>query len=148
MTSPIPFAPGAVREFLLAQAQYTALGVQSTSTRDLPSVITGVCVQIRSVRTDGEDPFLRRPRIQIDAWAPKIEILGGSTDPEEAAWDVAAMAGQLIGRARNVSWRGAAWSGSWFEGPLTGPPDSSRGADMPLYRAISRCDLKMHAPRT
>lgn len=148
MTPPVPFAPGAARAFLIAQTQWIALGVQSTTTRELPDKITGACVFIRAPRNTGTDPFLRRPRIQVDCLVPKIDILGGTTDPEELAWDVAAMAGQLLGRARNVSFRGSAWSGDWYEGPITAPTDESRGADNPLFRSIVRVELKMHAPRT
>lgn len=148
MTPPIPFAPGAVREFLLAQSQYTALNVQSTTTRDLPEQITGPCVLIRAVRTDGSDPFLRRARIQVDVVVPKLEILGGTTDPDELAWNIAAVAGQLLGRAANVSFRGAAWAGKWYEGPLSGGTDTSRGADNPLYRVLIRVDIKMHGARS
>jgi len=148
MTAPVPFAPGAVREFLLAQAQYTALNVQSTTTRDLPEEITGPCVLIRAVRTDGTDPFLRRSRIQVDVVVPKLEILGGTVDPDELAWDIAATAGQLLGRAANISFRDAAWAGKWVEGPLSGGTDISRGADNPLYRVLVRVELKMRAPRS
>lgn len=147
MTSTLPFAPAAARDYLLSKSEYTALGIQSTTTRDLPREITGVCVLIRAIRADGTDPFLRKPRLQLDILAPKLEILGGTTDPEELAWDAAAMAGQLLGRARNVVFREAAWTGKWIEGPLSGGTDISRGEDNPLYRAIIRIDMKMHASR-
>ncbi|MFI6368708.1 hypothetical protein ACIBG0_39005 [Nocardia sp. NPDC050630] len=148
MTAPIPFAPGAARVFLIAQPAFTALvPADSVTTRDAPDPIIGPFVTIRAPGNVGEDPMLRKPLIQIDAFVPKHEILGGSKDPEEVAWDIAAMAGQLLGRTRPQEFRGSAWTARWTDGPITSV-DKTRGADQPLYRATVRVELKMRAART
>ncbi|NKR90551.1 hypothetical protein GS483_00205 [Rhodococcus hoagii] len=147
MSAPLPFAPGAVRRFLLSKPEFTAL-VPGTavSTRELPQEITGPCVTLAAPGNVGVDPMLRKPLVQINAWTPKIEILGGTTDPEELSWNIAALAGQLLGRAHNIEFRGSAWSGRWVDGPIT-MVDTQRGVDFPLFRAVVRVELKMRAPR-
>ncbi|MEU9515920.1 hypothetical protein [Micromonospora sp. NPDC048169] len=148
MTAPIPFAPGAVRAFLTAQSRFTDLvPVEAITTRDLPDPITGAFVTLRAPGNVGVDPFLRRPLVQVDAWAPKIEILGGSKDPEELVWDIAGWAGQLLGRAKPQAFRGAAWNATWIDGPINFI-DKERGPDMPLFRAVVRVELKFRASRT
>ncbi|MFE2994274.1 hypothetical protein ACFXG4_04990 [Nocardia sp. NPDC059246] len=145
--TPIPFAPGAVRAFLIAQPSLTALvAADNITTRDLPDPITAPFVTLRAPGNVGADPFLRRPLIQVDAWAPKLEILGGTTDPEEVAWDIAAMAGELLGRARPQQFRDSAWTATWTDGPITFV-DTARGIDLPLFRATVRVELKMRAAR-
>lgn len=145
---PIPFAPGGVRVFLIAQPEFTALvPATSVTTREAPDPITGPYVTIRAPGNVGVDPMLRSPLIQVDAWVPKLEILGGTTDPDEVAWDIAAMAGQLLGRARPQDFRGSAWTARWTDGPITGL-DKTRGPDQPLYRATVRVELKMRAARS
>ncbi|NKS12588.1 hypothetical protein GS580_16755 [Rhodococcus hoagii] len=145
--SPLPFAPGAVRQFLLSKPEFTDL-VPGTlvSTRTLPDPLQSAYVTLAAPGNVGVDPMLRKPMVQINAWTPKIEILGGTTDPEELSWDIAAMAGQLVGRARNIAFRGSAWSGRWVDGPIT-MVDTQRGIDFPLFRAVVRVELKMRAPR-
>lgn len=148
MTAPIPFAPGAVRAFLITQPRFTDLvPVEAITTRDLPDPITGPFVTLRAPGNVGVDPLLRRPLVQIDAWAPRIEILKGSVDPEELTWNIAATAAQLLGRAKAQEFRGSAWTASWTDGPITFV-DTARGADQPLFRATVRVELKMRAPRT
>ena len=87
--------------------------------------------------------MLRKPLLVVNAWVPKWEILGGTTDPDEVAWDVAALAGQLIGRARNIAFRESAWSGDWKTGPIVPDPDITRGVDNPLYRAFVTVEMKL-----
>ncbi|MCC3311529.1 hypothetical protein [Nocardia africana] len=145
--TPIPFAPGAVRAFLIAQPQFTArVPAAAITTRDLPDPLTAACVTLRAPGNVGEDPTLRKPLVQVDVWVPKIEILGGTTDPEELAWDVAALAGDLLARARPQEFRGSGWKARWTDGPITFV-DTKRGPDNPLYRATIRVELKMRAPR-
>lgn len=145
--TPIPFAPGAVRAFLIAQPAVTAMvPAASITTRDLPDPINGPYVTLRAPGNVGEDPMLRKPIVQIDVWAPKIEILGGTTDPEELAWNIAATAGELLARARPQEFRGSGWKARWTDGPITFV-DKARGPDFPLYRATVRVELKLRAPR-
>lgn len=145
--TPIPFAPGAVRAFLTTQPRFTAMvPAAAITTRVLPDPLTGACVVIRAPGNVGEDPLLRKPLIQIDAWAPDINILGGTTDPEELTWDIAALAGELLGRCPPQEFRGSAWKARWTDGPLNFV-DLKRGPDLPLFRATVRVELKMRAPR-
>ncbi|MBF5002220.1 hypothetical protein IRT45_34450 [Nocardia sp. BSTN01] len=145
--TPIPFAPGAVRAFLIAQPKFTAkVPADAITTRELPAPLTGVCTTIRAPGNVGEDPLLRKPLVQVDVWAPKIEILGGTTDPEELTWDIAALAGELLARAKPQEFRGSGWNARWTDGPIN-MIDLKRGPDTPLYRATIRVELKMRAPR-
>ncbi|PSR63998.1 MULTISPECIES: hypothetical protein [Nocardia] len=145
--TPIPFAPGAVRAFLIAQPKFTAMvSADAITTRELPAPLTGACVTIRAPGNVGEDPLLRKPLVQVDVWAPKIEILGGTTDPEELTWDIAALAGELLARAKPQEFRGSGWNARWTDGPIN-MIDTKRGPDDPLYRATIRVELKMRAPR-
>ncbi|WP_159840214.1 hypothetical protein [Nocardia sp. CY41] len=147
-TAPLPFMPGAIRVFLIAQPSFTELlPAESLTTRDVPDSIGGPFATIRAPGNVGVDPLLRSPMIQLDAWVPKIEILGGLTDPEELAWDIAAMAGQLLGRARAQEFRGSTWKARWTDGPITSV-DKTRGADQPLFRATVRFEVHVRAPRT
>ncbi|APE10763.1 hypothetical protein BO226_17465 [Rhodococcus sp. 2G] len=140
---PMPFAPGAIREFLLASDEVLALvPAGNITTRDLPKVIEAPFITLRAPGNVGVDPMLRRPMVQVDVWSPKIEILGGTTDPEELSWNIAALAGELIGRARMQSFRNSTWKAQWTDGPITFV-DTQRGADLPLYRATIRVELKM-----
>ncbi|MCK8671005.1 hypothetical protein M1M07_07720 [Rhodococcus sp. HM1] len=143
MANPMPFAPGAIRKFLIDDPQITSLvPAENITTRDLPEVIAGPFITLRAPGNVGVDPMLRRPMVQVDVWCPKIEILGGTTDPEERAWDIAALAGELLGRARMQQFRNATWKAQWTDGPITFV-DVKRGPDFPLYRATVRVELKM-----
>ncbi|WP_280381062.1 hypothetical protein [Nocardia wallacei] len=145
---PIPFAPGAARAFLIAQPKITAMvPVDAITTRELPDPLTGACITLRTPGHVGPDPMARRPMVQLDVWTPRIEILGGTTDPEELGWDIAALAGELLHRAKPQSFRGSGWRAEWLEGPITFV-DTKRGVDNPLFRATVRVVLIMRAPRT
>ncbi len=144
MSKPIAFAPGAIREYLLSRDEFTALiNPLSVTTRELPSQITAPCATIRAIGNVGVDPMLRRPLLTFNAWVPPISVMGGTTDPDEIAWDIAALAGQLIGRARNIKFRDSLWSGDWKTGPIVPDPETNRGTDIPLYRAFVTVELKM-----
>ncbi|WP_418346169.1 hypothetical protein [Rhodococcus pyridinivorans] len=139
----MPFAPGAIRQFLLASPEILELVPDDNiTTRELPDVIDGPFITLRAPGNVGSDPMLRRPLVQVDVWSPKIEILGGTTDPEELSWNIAALVGELIGRARMQSFRNATWKAQWTDGPITFV-DTQRGPDLPLYRATIRVELKM-----
>lgn len=142
--APIPYAPGAIREFLLSNEAFTNLvPASSVTTRELPDVISRPCVTIRAVGNVGVDPMLRRPLLVINAWVPPISVMGGTTDPDEIAWDVAALAGQLLGRARNVKFRESVWSADWKTGPVVPDPEAKRGSDIPIYRAFITVEMKL-----
>ncbi|QCQ91732.1 hypothetical protein [Rhodococcus sp. SGAir0479] len=150
----MPFAPAAVRDFLVNTPEFTdVVPAHLISTRDTPEQITRPFVLVRPSANTGTDPMLRRPWVQIDACVPPIEVMAATddpaiidafchTDPEETAWNIAALAGELIGRARPVQWRNGTWRGEWRDGPLA-LTDKSRANDMPLYRSPVRVELKM-----
>lgn len=151
----LPFAPGAAREILRASPEVTALvAADAISTRELPDPLTGPAVTIRAARTGVDNVKARRPRVMVSAWCPRAELLvdaGILTDPEELAWDIAAVCGDvlsvraLMGRGPSHTWRGASWRGELVEGPLT-MVDVERGQDQPLYRAVVQVDLRMTQP--
>lgn len=144
MIPSVPFPPGAVRAFLTGRGEFLArVPATDVSTRDVPKRITGPFVTLRAAGNVGPDPMMNKPIVQIDTWVPKIEILGGTTDPDEVAWDICVLARDLVVRARNVTFRHAAWSGYWVEGPITFPPDVTRGVDFPLFRATCRVEISM-----
>ncbi|MGW0043476.1 hypothetical protein [Rhodococcus sp. NPDC003348] len=145
----IPFAPGAVRDHLMQDADFTAVVPAALiTTRDVPLTIDRPFVTCRSSSTGGPgDPMVRTPLVQIDVWVPKSEILAAgpmqiTADPEEVAWDIAGLAGEVIGRARAVPFRNCSWRGRWVDGPMN-MVDTTRGPDSPLYRSPVRVELTM-----
>lgn len=137
MSTPMPWILGAVRQLLLADADFNTACDGRLMTR-LPSEVT-FCAQLRlpgnnSLSGDG---VAFSPLIQVDGWcAPgKSEM-----DPEMKAWEIAAHAARVLGRARNVIYQNMAYSGRLIEGPIP-DVDTSRGASVPLYRAIVRAEL-------
>ncbi|EOM78099.1 hypothetical protein DW322_11285 [Rhodococcus rhodnii] len=144
MNAPVPFAPGALREFLIGNPDFTVLvDAANVTTRELPDPLRSPCVTIRVPGNVGVDPMLRRPMLVINAWVPPVKITKSPLDPDEEAWNIAALAGQLIGRARNVRFRESVWSGEWKTGPVVPDPDVKRGVDSPLYRAFIAVELKL-----
>ena len=144
----LPWAPGAVRDYLIHVPVVTAtVPAAAITTREAPDPIVGPFILIRGAGVAGRDGALRHPLVQVDAYAPKWEILGGDVEPEELAWNIAAGCGRLLGATRNVDFRSSAWSGEWVDGPLTFV-DVSRGESSPLYRATVRVEVHMRPPRT
>lgn len=140
-----PFAPGAIRDFLINHEEFTThVAAEDISTRDIPDPLTKPFVTISAPSNYGEDPMLRRPMIQCDVWVPKIEILGGDTDPEELAWNIADLAARLVHKAPSSKrqFRNASWKATWIDGPIT-DVDKERGPENLLFRALVRWDLKM-----
>lgn len=148
-TNAIGFAPGAIREFLLGNDEFAALvKPENVTTRELPKIIDAPCVTIRVPGNVGVDPALRRPLIVVNVWVPPISVMGGMTDPDEVAWDIAALAGALVGRGRNIKFRDSYWSAAWKNGPIVPDPDFKRGQDIPIYRAWVTLEMKQKPART
>lgn len=142
-TAPLlPFVPGMVRAFLVADPTWTAeIPAARTATR-APSSATAPFAVIKAP-----------PAIPVEAsagaWSPLVQIecyapAGATPDPEVIAWRGAALAAALLSRARNVPYQNARWSARVVDGPLT-DVDVSRGAGNPLYRALIRAELRVHA---
>lgn len=144
MTAVIPWVPGAVRQLLLADSGFNTACGGRLATR-LPSTIT-FCAQLRlpgnnSISGDG---VAYSPLIQVDGWcAPGIS----GVDPEVKAWQIAAEAARVLGRARNVIYQNMSYSARLIDGPLP-EVDTSRGESAPLYRAIVRAELAVHVTAT
>ncbi len=120
MTSPMPYAPGAVRKWLAGQQQFVDLlyGGEIT-TREVPDPLVRPHVTVAAVDHAGPDPMLRRLIIQVTPWVPGRDVSGLAEDPDVTAWNLAATAGELLGRARNVVLdEGHAWSATWIDGPI------------------------------
>lgn len=144
MTSVTPYAPAALRDFLVAQSEITAMVPgESISTIDIPDKITGPFVTLAAVSNFGQDPMLRKPLVQLDVWVPKWDILGGEIAPDELAWNIADLSGRLVHKARIQKFRDteSSWRATWDEGPIT-DVDKERGPDLPLFRAICRFEMK------
>lgn len=134
-----PWVPGAVRAFLLADVAFAAACESRCGTR-LPDDMTKPFVQVRVsgniVLTAG---FAKSPLVQIEPWVPPGRVL----DPEVEAWNLAELAGNLLDKARNVTYSGMTWSGRWVDGPIP-RVDVTRGEASPLYGAPIRIELKTH----
>lgn len=144
MTTVTPYAPAALRDFLIGQPEFTALvAPEFVSTTDIPDKITAPYVTLAAVSNFGQDPMFRKPLVQLDVWVPKWDTLGGDTSPDELAWNIGDLAGRLVGKAKIQKFRDTAssWRATWDEGPIT-DVDKERGPDLPLYRAICRFEMK------
>lgn len=133
---PIPWIPGAVRQLLLADAEFTAACGGRVSTI-LHSTVT-FCAQIRTpgLNSMSGDGVAWSPLVQVDGWC----AAGLGLEPEVKAWEIASHAARILGRARNVTYQNMTYSGRLVEGPLP-DVDTSRGESTPLYRAIVRAEL-------
>lgn len=139
MSDPLPWAPGAVRAYLLADSAFSVLSGGRVSSRP-PAKVTEpfVLVQASGGYAVGGDPMLWSPLVQVSAYAPKT----ASPDPEIVVWRLAAAAGRILGRARNVTHENSSWRGRVTDGPIP-DVDTSRGADTPLYVCHVRVELTM-----
>lgn len=143
---PVPFPPAAARAYLLQQPEFLALvDPAHVSSRDIPDEVTGPFVLITAATNAGPDPMVNKPLVRVTTKVPKFEILGGSTDPEELAWDITGVARDLLSRARNVRFRNCAWTGHWVNGPSVIQVDKTRGVDYPLYGATCQIEFAMRA---
>lgn len=140
----LPWIPGAIRGLLLADAVFsTACGARVSTI--LPSTVT-FCAQIRTPGNNSlsGDGVAFSPLVQVDGWcAPGIT----GVDPERKAWEIAAEAARVLGRARNVTYQNVSYSARLIDGPIP-DVDTSRGDSSPLYRAIVRAVLAVHVLAT
>ncbi|MGB7237144.1 MAG: hypothetical protein WBD41_14310 [Rhodococcus sp. (in: high G+C Gram-positive bacteria)] len=156
MRKVLPYPPAAVRDFFRTVPELTDIvPIELIRTGKPPREITRPYILVRPLVTTGKDPLLKSPIVQLEACAPPLEtylalpaddpirIMFGSTDPEELVWDIAALAGELITRAKNsFQFRNSNWKGAWIEGPLI-IEDTSRGEGQLIYRAPIRIQLRM-----
>jgi hypothetical protein len=139
VSDPLPWVPGAVREYLLADPGFYAMCGGRISTRP-PASVTQPFVRVQAAGgfAVGGDPMLWSPLVQVDAYAPKT----AQPDPEIVVWVLAAAAGRIMGRAANITYQNSSWRGRVTDGPIP-DVDTSRGADTPLYVCRVRVELTM-----
>lgn len=145
-----PYAPGAVRECLLDDDELVHhVPKDHISARDQPKRIQRPFIICRPASTTGRDPLLRKPIVQVDVFVPPRDVLVAGPaliegDPDEVAWDLAALCGDILTRHKGRKWRSANWTGRWIDGPGSGPSmDVARTEDLPLHRALVRVELTM-----
>lgn len=142
---PMPYPSITVRKLLLASPEFVELLRGGTvSTRDVPDPLTKPHVTVAVVGMGGEDPMLRKPMVQVTPWVPDTDVSGSEEDPDVTAWNLAATAGHVLGRKRNVVVDDdTAMSIEWVDGPIS-LYDTKRGKDRVLYYAPVRfvCALR------
>ena len=139
MRSPMPYVPGEIRKFLLANPDFASLlHGGAVTTRNVPDPLTTPHVIVATVGNQGDDPMLRRLIVQVTPWAPESDVSGLDEDPDVTVWNLAVMAGELLGRAKNIVIDDQhAWSATWVEGPIQ-LYDTLRGPTRPLFYAPIR----------
>jgi hypothetical protein len=131
----------AVRDLLLADSVFAAaVGSPTRVTNgESPPDVTTPWVEVwipGNVSISG-DGVAWSPLAQVNACAPK-----GYADAKTVVWNLAARAAWVLGRARNVVYLNAQYSGRHTDGPLT-DTDTSRGDSNPIVRAIVRAELRV-----
>ena len=144
MREPMPYAAGAIRAYLLDEERFTGLlhGGEVT-TRDVPDPLVRPHVTVSVVGHVGPDPMLRRLMVQVTPFAPPAEVSGLDEDPDVTVWNLAATAGEILGRAKNVILSDrTAWSATWVDGPIQ-LYDHERGRDRPIFYAPVRFQVHL-----
>lgn len=149
MREPMPYVPGAIREFLLNHPAVGELLHGGTiSTRVLPDPLIKPHVLVAVVGHQGDDPMLRRLIVQVTPWAPDSDVSGLDEDPDVTVWKLAATIGEILGRTRNfVLDDNHAWTASWLDGPIQ-LYDTERGHDRPLFYAPVRFTVHLRRRST
>lgn len=141
--APMPYVPGSIRRWLLDQPSFVdLLHGGKVTTRNLPDPLVKPHVLIATVGHAGPDPMLRRLLIQVTPWAADRSVTGLQEDPDVTVWNLAATAGELLGRAKNVIIDDDhAWSATWVDGPIQ--LYDERGKDRPLFYAPVRFQVHL-----
>lgn len=155
----LKFAPGAAREVLRANTEWSELlpDPSQTTTRELPNPLTAPCVTIVAPGNNRINLRQSQVRLMVNVWVPKAEVLQDmtpaiDTDPEELSWDIAALAADILdmkavmGRGKAFQFRGQTWRGQWINGPIT-MVDTERGQDDPLFRSIVEVVMTVTTPQ-
>lgn len=137
----LPRMDKAVRTLLLADTVFAAaLGTPDRLVNGkAPPTVTTPWVEILipgNVSISG-DGVAFSPLAQVNACAPE-----GYLNAKDVVWDLASRAAWVLGRARNVVYLNAQYSGRHTDGPLT-DTDTSRGESNPIVRAIVRAELRV-----
>lgn len=148
MTAPaplLPYVPGAIRSFLLADDAFKARVVERCSTRAPKDVLRPFAI-VQTLPSEGGSVSggVWRPIVQVTGWCGKEAGQTLQLDPEVVAWDIAVHAAALLSRARNVAYSNMHWSAEPYEGPIR-LIDTTRGEATPLYGQGIRAFVKIHA---
>lgn len=136
----LPWPIPATRALLLADDRFATACGGRLSTRQPADVTQPYATQSATAIPRDVSAGVWSPLVQVDGWCAP----GGPVDPEEAAWDIAAAAAAVFARARNVEYQNFHFSARVTDGPLT-DQDVTRGSGNPLYRALIRAELILHA---
>jgi hypothetical protein len=137
----LPWIPGAARVILLADPVFAGLVPQAERVGfESPLDVTSpfVVIQAPGNFSLSGDGVAWSPLVQVDGYAPK-----SYPDARRLVWRIAAEAGRVLGRARNVTFENMSYSGRVTDGPLE-DVDTSRGTASPLRRCLIRAELKAH----
>lgn len=139
--APLPWLPAVVRRFLVAQAVCTDQLEPARWVFRGPADVTTAYARIQCPNPSpiSGDGVAWKPLVQVDAFCPMTV-----QDAEDVVWRIAAAAGAVLGRARNIVDDALSWSGRHTDGPIP-DVDTSRGESTPLARALIRAELTVHA---
>ncbi|MEJ6013288.1 hypothetical protein WG936_05485 [Corynebacterium sp. H127] len=142
MRKPLPYIAGEIRSYLQNSKEFTdLLHGGKISTRLVPDDLQRPHVLVATTGHVGADPMARRLVVQVTPWVPGTEVSHLDEDPDVTAWNLAAMAGEILGRAKNVTIDAhTAWNATWIDGPVQ-LFDLKRGADKPLFYAPVRFQI-------
>lgn len=144
MTAPLlPWIPPAIRALLLADNTFNqACGGRFSTRAPADATLPYATVQVSGSFPRDASAGVWSPLIQVDGWcAPNAQIDG---DPEEIVWGIAVAAAAVLSRARNIAYQNVHYSARVTDGPLS-DEDITRGSANPLYRALIRAELNIHA---
>lgn len=143
MTAPVlPYMAVPIRAYLMADTAFNDACLGRCSTR-APADVTSPYATVAATANPIEPSAgVWSPMVQVDGWCPKAGYAG--EDPEAVVWRIAAAAAARLSVARNVEHGGIFYSARVTDGPLPGV-DTSRGEDAPLYRALIRAEITVHA---
>src|SRR4029079_16177050 len=138
---PLPSMRKAVREFLLTQPVFNTLITADRVFYKAPPDVTTKYVRIQvpgNVALSGDD-VAYLPLVQVDGCCPT-----SVDDAEDVAWDLVAAAASAFGQARSITYQTVVYGARVVDGPMSAPPDISRGDASPLARAVVRVEMRVH----
>lgn len=140
----LPYIPGHIRAFLLADPTFSSRCVGGCTVKKAPPDVTQPFAVVQmpgSVPVDDQGWALR-PLMQINAWCPET----WTADPDPTTWDLIDAAWNVFKNARYVNvtdTRGtAAYKARLVDGPLP-TEDLTRGDGNPLQGYLIRVELTL-----
>lgn len=138
--APLPSFRQPARNLLLSHPTFTAVIMAERLVFKQPADVTTkfAVIQVPGNSSLSGDNVAWSPLIQVDGYCP-------ADDPaaDDIAWDIAAAAAEVFGRARNIIVGAVSYSARVID-LLAASPDVSRGPATPLARALMRAELTVH----